>query len=369
MLEMRRRPNRGLWSAILLVAAVAGLSAQTMPGGGAAGSIWTTAGEYVGSKKCALCHPAQAASYHASSMSRALEPIDNCEILKQNPRMEWTDGHYRYRIEQVGQTYLYRVTDGRETSEAPLLYSFGQGKAGQTYVFRAAGEFFESRVSYYQRLKGLDLTVGAQNLKPTNIQQALGREMGPTEARECFGCHTTAARRGTTLQLDNFENGVQCEACHGPGAAHISSIVDGKPKPGAIRELKGMSAEETNDLCGSCHRTWETITLMKIRGVNNIRFQPYRLTNSQCFLSGDRRIACTACHDPHAPLVKDDQAYDARCTACHNVQNASIRKRTCKVGTKACTSCHMPRYELPGGNHAFADHWIRLARKGDNYPD
>jgi hypothetical protein len=29
----------------------------------------------------------------------------------------------------------------------------------------------------------------------------------------------------------------------------------------------------------------------------------------------------------------------------------------------------MPRYELPGANHAFADHWIRVARKGESYPD
>jgi hypothetical protein len=345
------------------------LGAQNMAAAEVSGSIWPAHGDYVGAKKCALCHPKQAASYRSSSMHRALEPIDNCEILKNNPRMEWSDGTYQYRIEQKGRAYAYHVSDGRETAEANLMYSFGQGKAGQTYVFQVNGDYFESRVSYYQRFKGLALTVGAQNLTPTSLQQAMGRDMGPTEARDCFGCHTTAARRGSTLQLEHYESGVQCEACHGPGGAHIASISDGKPKPGTIRDLKGMSAEETNDFCGSCHRTWETITLMKIRGVNNIRFQPYRLTNSQCFLSGDKRIACTACHDPHSGLVKGDQAYDSKCTACHGAQNTSIRKRTCKTGTSACTSCHMPRYELPGGNHAFADHWIRIARKGDGYPD
>jgi len=363
---------RGFLAAALATASLAAgcrLLAQSSADIGASPSIWPTAGEYAGSKKCALCHPAQARSYRASSMRRALEPIDNCEILKQNPRLEWTEGTYRYLIERKDKSYLFRVTDGAKSAETTLLYAFGQGKAGQTYVFAADGRYFESRVSYYLALKGLSLTVGAQNEAPANIQQALGRSMGPTETRDCFGCHTTGARRGSTLQLKAYEDGVQCEACHGPGQAHIDGIVDGKPKPGTIRSEKGLSAEETSGLCGSCHRTWETVILMKVHGTNNVRFQPYRLANSQCFLSGDRRIACTACHDPHAAVVKDERAYDAKCTTCHNEQNASIRKRSCPVAKQTCTSCHMPRVELPGANHAFADHWIRVARPGDKYPD
>jgi hypothetical protein len=348
----------------------AALRAQSMAGGGASALIWPAKGEYVGSRQCAICHPAQARSYVASSMSRALEPIGKCEILTRHPRMEWSDGPYRYTIEKTADgRFRYRVTDGAESAEATLLYAFGQGKAGQTYVYESGGRYYESRVSYYKELDRMDLTVGAQNLRPVNIEQALGRLMSPGEARDCFGCHTTAARRGNDLQLDKFENGVQCEDCHGPGAAHIASIADGKPKPGTIRSLKGLNAEQTNDLCGSCHRTWETIMLLKIHGTANIRFQPYRLTNSSCFLSGDRRIACTACHDPHAPPSTDPKAYDAKCAACHNTANEAIRKKVCKVAAEKCVTCHMPRYEVPGSHHEFADHWIRVAKAGEKYPD
>jgi hypothetical protein len=342
---------------------------QSMAGGGASALIWPDTGEYVGSRQCALCHPSQARTFRSSSMSHALERIEDCQILQQNPRLTWTDGTYHYLIEKAGGRYRYSVTNGTETAEATLRYAFGQGKAGQTYVYQADGHYFESRVSYYRELRGLDLTVGAQNLKPENIAQALGRMMSPGEARDCFGCHTTAARRGNQLQLEKYEDGVQCEDCHGPGAAHIASIVHGKPKPGSIRSLKGLTAEGTNELCGSCHRTWETIMLLKIRGTPNVRFQPYRLTNSSCFLSGDRRIACTACHDPHAAPSNDARTYDPRCLSCHNAQNAAIAKKVCKVASASCVSCHMPRYEVPGSHHAFADHWIRVARSGDPYPD
>jgi hypothetical protein len=331
--------------------------------------IWPAVGEYAGSKKCAVCHPAEAKTYYSSSMFRALEPVDSCEILKQNRRMEWTNSQYRYLIEKADKGYRYSVTDGSHTVSAMLAYAFGQGKAGQTYIFEQDGHYFESRVSYYQELKGLGLTVGALNAKPSNIQQALGRPMDDADTRDCFGCHATAARRGLHLQLRKFENGVQCEACHGPGEAHIESIVGGKPKPGSIRSLRGMSGEDANEFCGTCHRTWEAVNMMRIHGTSNARFQPYRLTNSHCFASDDGRIACTACHNPHTRLDQDRRAYDSKCTACHNTRTANSRMKTCPVAKQACPSCHMPRYEVPGSHHAFSDHWIRVARSGEPYPD
>jgi hypothetical protein len=210
--------------------------------------------------------------------------------------------------------------------------------------------------------------VGAGNSKPANLREAAGRAMPGHEARDCFGCHTTGARVGTTLQLEHYEGGVQCEACHGPGARHIASVRDGNPAPGTIRPLKGMDAQETSEFCGVCHRTWDAVMLMGIRGVNNVRFAPYRLASSRCFSVEDRRIACTACHDPHGALVESDKAYDAKCAACHNAANVALKKRTCPVAKQACTQCHMPRLEPPEAHHAFADHDIRIVRSKGDYP-
>lgn len=330
-------------------------------------NFWTAGGRFIGAKQCGTCHPAQAKNFHQNSMSRALEPIEACAILKGDVHFAWKDGQYTYQILRSGEKILYRVTDGKETFETPLLYAFGQGKAGQTYVFDVEGHFYESRVSYYAKLQGLDLTVGAINSKPAGLRSAAGRIMDASEARNCFGCHTTGARLGNTLQLKSFESGVLCESCHGPGGTHVGSIQNGKPMANSIRPLKGMDAQDTNEMCGVCHRTWEDVMTMGIKGINNVRFPPYRLTNSPCFSLTDRRIACTACHNPHEAVVSDDRYYDSKCVACHNKANSSIKKRTCTVGKEACTSCHMPRVEPPESHHAFADHWIRVPK--GNYPD
>jgi len=333
-----------------------------------AANYWVVSGRFIGSGRCAECHPAQAKNFYRNSMSRALEPIGTCAILNGDIHFTWTDGQYTYSITRAGETVFYRVTDGKQTFETGLLYAFGQGKAGQTYVFDVGGRFYESRVSYYSKLNGLDLTVGAMNNKPDNLLTAAGRVMDANEARSCFGCHTTGARVGNVLQLKTYQNGVQCESCHGPGGAHADGIRNGKPQPNSIRSLKGMDAQDTNEMCGACHRTWEAVMMMGIKGINNVRFPPYRLANSSCFSLTDRRIACTACHNPHEGLVSDDKYYDSKCAACHNGGNLSSKK-TCPVGKQACTSCHMQRVEPAESHHAFPDHWIRIVRSKTDYPD
>jgi hypothetical protein len=134
--------------------------------------------------------------------------------------------------------------------------------------------------------------------------------------------------------------------------------------------LAGSSTEEISELCGRCHRTWSQIAANGPRGVLNVRFQPYRLTNSRCYSVTDKRIRCIACHDPHGPLETTASSYDRRCTACHSATAGSTSEaKTCAVGKKNCVTCHMPKVELPGAHARFTDHQIRIARTSDPYPN
>ena len=232
-------------------------------------------------------------------MAHALEPIGTCEILKGNVRLTFHLAPYTYTIARSGARVNYQVSDGKETIEFPLEYAFGQGKAGQTYVFSAGGKYYESRVSYYAATSGLDVTVGATGVRPTSLMDAAGRVMDGSEPRKCFGCHTTGARIGVTLQLANYEAGVQCEACHGPGESHVAAIRQAKPSPGSIRSLGKMTPQQSSEFCGSCHRTWEDVALTILTGSLTARFPAYRITSSPCYSLDDPRISCVACHDPH----------------------------------------------------------------------
>jgi hypothetical protein len=319
-----------------------------------------------GDQVCAGCHRKEAAQFPETPMARALEPVPQSEILRRHSSLDFQFSGFQWRIVREGERSLMTVTGAGETLTVPLLWAFGQGVAGQTYVFERDGSFYESRVSFYNALGGLDLTIGAQGGKPKNISEAAGRLMDASAARDCFGCHSTGAVSGGRLHLESIVPGVGCQSCHSGAEQHVAAIRAGNPSAAKMAKLAGYGAEEMSELCGRCHRTWSQIALNGPRGVLNVRFQPYRLANSKCYDTADSRIACTACHDPHGPLETAASSYDARCTACHSTAQHT---KTCRVAKANCVTCHMPKIELPGAHASFTDHQIRIARAGESYPN
>lgn len=319
---------------------------------------------------CAGCHRAQSQAWAGNSMSKALYTPAESAILRDNARLEFTLGRFRYSIAQS----TYSVTDGATTLSAPIRYAFGQGFAGQTYVYQHEGKWYESRVSYYKETKSLDLTMGAPPGEPKSVIEAAGREMTQKDVVECFACHTTNSVRreaGQSPRVDfaKLQAGVGCENCHTGAAAHAAGFSAKPPKTTPIQKLARLSTEEQNDFCGRCHRTWADIAATGPRGVGNVRFQPYRIANSKCYDAADSRIACTACHDAHAGLDRKLANYDVKCAACHSARAAKAGAKICPKADKECANCHMPRYEIPGSHHLFTDHQIRIVRPNEAYPN
>jgi Cytochrome c554 and c-prime len=326
-------------------------------------------GGLAGPLACANCHAREYASQATTSMAHAMERVSKCSILQQNPVLTFRDGAYSYRIERQTNQSFYTVTDGKDTLRVPLEYAFGLGKAGQTYIFERDGKMYESRVSFFKAGNGLDLTMGAQNLRPNNLAEAAGRLMDRHSAEDCFGCHTTGASREGLQQPASLMPGVSCERCHGSALAHVEGFRQRKPVE--MKRLSALTTEELSDFCGQCHRTWAQIAADGPHDINNVRFQPYRLANSKCYDPSDRRISCAACHDPHQEVVTSDSFYDSKCLACHATEHAAVVKpvsKGCPVAKQNCVTCHMPKVELPGAHYKFTDHRIRIVNADAAYP-
>jgi hypothetical protein len=334
---------------------------------------------FVGSKACAECHTAKVKTQTATHMGRALFAPEKADVLRDHPKLTYRNGQYNYLLTRDGNRTLYTVNDGVNTLSVPIFYVFGDADMGQTYVLQYKDKFYESRVSFYPDIKGLDLTMGHPPKLPATLVEALGREMKMDETRACFGCHSTNALNGVNLQLDQLMEGITCEACHGPGEKHAAAMQAGDLNQKQIFNPKTLSTDDLSNFCGTCHRTWEQVAVSGLRGVFNVRFQPYRLTNSKCYDSDDKRISCTACHDPHEPRKRDAAFFDSKCMACHSaatkVTPAAFREtdkrdaRPCPVGKANCVSCHMPKLEIPGSHFKFSDHHIRIVRPGEPYPN
>ncbi|CAD5375038.1 Multiheme cytochrome MtrA [Rubrivivax sp. A210] len=120
--------------------------------------------------------------------------------------------------------------------------------------------------------------------------------------------------------------GLQCEACHGPGAAHAKN-----KKAASINTFKAdssMPLAERNATCMACHDG----------------------TSRTAWHAGAHEragLACTDCHkvhqerDPVLVKAKESQV----CASCHKQQRADFQKTSThplRQGRMACSDCHNP---------------------------
>lgn len=293
-------------------------------------------------------------------MGRAMESVSEAGLLSSLPLLTFSQNGYSYRIERRDNQTIYSVTDGKQTLSLPIAWAVGAGRMGQTYVLEKDGDLYESRVSYFTEIKGLDITIGQAGITPKNIVQAMGRVMDSEESLRCFGCHSTNSSDGKKLSLDKLTPGVQCVHCHVSAPQHLAGMAEGELHLDEMKKLSNMTADDASHFCGQCHRTLEEVMMQNRTDITSLRFQPYRLGLSKCYDPDDRRISCVTCHDPHVELVSDSAHYDSKCMACHGGGKAG--PRPCKVAKKDCASCHMPKLEVPGTHHRFSDHRIRIVK-------
>jgi DmsE family decaheme c-type cytochrome len=158
-------------------------------------------------------------------------------------------------------------------------------------------------------------------------------------ADTCLGCHDdeTATYSGSAIFSSRHaqrgdkhspfgEGGLQCEACHGPGATHAK----GKKADqifGYGKESKSTPAER-NTVCVGCHE-----------GTSRTGWHAGAHERAD--------LACTDCHKMHrerdAVLTKATQS--PVCLTCHKQQRADFLKASShpvRQGKMACSDCHAP---------------------------
>jgi len=126
----------------------------------------------------------------------------------------------------------------------------------------------------------------------------------------CLECHTT----GYETETGNYaEEGVTCEACHGPFQPNHPEAP--------------MPITPNADLCGSCHKTttdeWHAST------------------------HGQEGIQCQSCHNPHTQTPMANSVTEL-CVTCHQERGGSFTHSTHANAGLECSNCHM--YTSPRTN-------------------
>jgi DmsE family decaheme c-type cytochrome len=166
-----------------------------------------------------------------------------------------------------------------------------------------------------------------------------GTQYSEEGADTCLGCHdedsatyaakaifkTRHARQGDA-RAPFGPGGLQCEACHGPGARHSSK---GSKKALTINNFKSdsfLTVAQRNQPCLGCHQD---------RPRSGWHAGAHERAN----------LACSDCHEVHVEhdpvLAKSSQP--EVCYACHIQQRADFHKSSThpvRFGLMACSDCH-----------------------------
>lgn len=195
----------------------------------------------------------------------------------------------------------------------------------------------------------------------------------------CFRCHTTGAqpfdpavptfvenRPGMAGAFDQI--GVQCEACHGPGSGHFSTVASqGSVRVDRSRIFIDPTGQQT---CVQCHSRTADADPAVIAAADGF-ILPYQQAAELRASGGHASFTCTVCHDPHASL-RSERATAIRnaCTACHADMSmaghggAVLTRDDGYTETLSCESCHMP-LATRNGAAASAERVGEVARIGD----
>jgi Doubled CXXCH motif (Paired_CXXCH_1). len=216
----------------------------------------------------------------------------------------------------------------------------------------------------------------------------------------CAGCHATGYEKNydaatRTYASTQAEIGVGCEACHGPGQAHLDWAEDTTHEPPAGYGFSQPFAttEATIQQCATCHSRREAHTDASPRpgtpyhdayGLALLRPGAYHadgqildevyvygsFLQSKMYAAG---VGCLDCHDAHSAMRVADG--NAVCTQCHSpAGNPRFETLTPaeydapehhfhEPGTEGaqCIACHAPE-RVYMGNDWRADHSFRVPR-------
>ncbi len=306
--------------------------------------------------------------------------------------------------------------DGRPT-EYPIAYTFGEYPLQQYLIPFPGGRYQALNVCWDTR----PAREGGQrwfHLYPTEEVPHTDplHWTGPYQNWNfmCAECHSTDVKKGYDAATDSYattwsELNVSCEACHGPGSAHVAwaeavragtARKDGVDKGLAVGlkdhdkatwefDLKTgiakRSAPRTShaeiETCARCHSRRSVVAADYVYGQPLMQtHRPALLEEGLYFPDGQIQdevyeygsflqskmyaggVTCSNCHDPHDLKVR--VSGDRVCAACHMPEKFETPAHHFhKVGSPGsrCVSCHMPtrNYMVV---HARHDHSMRIPR-------
>ena len=322
---------------------------------------------YAGAAACRDCHLAQFTAWQQTGMAKMLAPVNSASVIG-----DFT-GDYRdsaglwARFSRgAGGVFFELKRSTGAWDRYRVDYTIGS-KWQQAYATRAPNGDLHVLPIQYNRLEKAWVNYW-RTIDPPGSERAITggfhqlRE-ATSYQRNCAPCHTSVVdERGFG------EPGINCEACHGPAAAHAQG--------GAPRwSFASMDHRQAVEVCAQCHAQsamrepmafppryqrrpyaeFSRKAFYKDGRFRETTFIVEAFERSACYRRGQAQ--CGSCHDPHpanAPAnpksLKFAEDDDRMCHQCHapasassaHMKHATHVERASSPAVQ-CVSCHMPK--------------------------
>ncbi len=356
---------------------------------------------YADDAACGECHADRAKSYQHVAMAKAFyrpRAANLIENFNAPPYFHEKSKQY-FEVRRSGDELQFRryqlAPDGTPINafEQAVDWILGSGNHARTYLYRTpGGELYQLPISWYSQTREWRMAPGFDRADHEGVTRRV--------RHECMFCHNAyAAVPSEPLSFwraqsfpANLPEGLGCQRCHGPGAAHVDAA-NAKAPLAAVRKSivnpARLDRRARNDVCYQCHMQ-PAVSLPGMRRFGRdiysfrpgerladyaaqidiveaempraerfeINHHPYRLEQSRCFTESEGRLSCLTCHDPHRKVSQAERAahYRKACMSCHAAPHHI---------DSDCTECHMQARRTQDVVHVtMTDHLIRRTPGG-----
>ncbi|WP_299813275.1 multiheme c-type cytochrome [uncultured Roseibium sp.] len=362
---------------------------------------------FVGSASCGTCHSAEYSSWKSSHHAEAWRPASTESVAGDFDEAVFEHAGRTTRFFHRDERFFIETEDFTDGPKVLEVKGVGGIEPLQQYLVETEpGKLQSFDVVWDQEKKSWFHLYPDQVLPPDDGFHW----SGPYKSwnARCAECHATDFRKNYDARTRQYsstqaESGVGCEACHGPGEAHVAwaeneesvlrSSFPGTDGHGLLLSFRETIAETEIQQCAGCHSRREPLEdgspmpgtpfhdSYRLALLRDGLYHPDGQILDEVYVYGSflqskmyaKGLRCSDCHDPHSARLKADG--NAVCTQCHssagNPAFASLPKKSYDDPTHhfhepdsagaACVSCHMIERTYMGVD-GRRDHSFRVPR-------